>query len=64
MLVEQVGRDDLDPVEQMADALIRVMRRPPDHADDPVSLVQQQLGQVRSVLPGNPGDQCGRHVAP
>ena len=30
-----------------------------DHAVDLVSLVEQQLGEVRAVLAGDPGDECG-----
>ncbi|MBW8700288.1 hypothetical protein MBT84_11820 [Streptomyces sp. MBT84] len=33
--------------------------RPPQQAVDPVPLRQQQLRQVRAVLPGHAGDQCG-----
>ena len=31
---------------------------PPDHADDLVALVEQELGQVGAVLAGDAGDQC------
>ena len=32
-------------------------RRPPDHPVDLVALLEQQLGQVRAVLPGDPRDK-------
>ena len=32
-------------------------RRPPDQCMDLVSLFQQELCQIRAVLPSNPGDE-------
>jgi len=35
---------------------------PPDQAVDRIALGKQQLGQVRPVLAGDPGDEGGWHV--
>ena len=55
-LVEQVGLDQLDPLANRLDVLELLRGRPPDHAEDLVALLEEQLGEQRSVLPGNPGD--------
>ena len=57
-LVEQVPRDQLDPVLDVRDALEVQRARAPDHTDDGVPLVEEELGQVRPVLAGDAGDQC------
>ena len=51
MLVEQVRGDDVNAIQQVADPLVRVVRCAAHDADDLVPLLQQQLGQVGSVLP-------------
>ena len=61
MLVEQVGRHDLDPVQQVVDPLVAVVAGPPHHADDLVALGEQELGEVGAVLAGDPGDERFRH---
>lgn len=43
---------------QFAQAPARVAAAPRHQAVDPVALLQQQLGQVRSVLTGDPSYQC------
>src|SRR5215213_5564380 len=45
----------------MIDALELLRRRPPDHAVDVVALLEQQLGQVGTVLAGDSRDQRARH---
>ena len=59
-LVEQVGLHQLDVVAQMLDAREVLGAGAAHHAEDLVALLQQQLGQVRAVLPGDAGDQCAR----
>ena len=58
-LIVQVALDDLDIVLQMLDALEGQGAGTPHHADDTIVLGEQQLGQVRAVLAGNSGNQCG-----
>jgi hypothetical protein len=31
------------------------------HANDPISVLQQKLGQIEPILTGDPGDERGRH---
>src|SRR5256885_7669412 len=59
VLVEEVGRHDVDAIEQVPDPLVRVVRRAAHDAHDFVALGEQQLGQVRAVLSGDPGDERG-----
>src|SRR5436309_9647184 len=59
MLVEQIGGDDVDAVEEMADALVGVVGGAPYDAHHLVALGEQQLREVRAVLPGDAGDQSG-----
>ena len=61
MLVEQVGRDDLDPRDQVLDALVRVMRGSAHDANDVVALREEVLRQVGTVLAGDAGDEGSRH---
>ena len=63
VLVQQVGRDDLDPVEQVVDPLVAVVAGTAHHPDHVVPLVQEQLGQVGPVLSGHSGDERLRHGA-
>ena len=56
-LVEQVALVQRDAVAQVLDALELLGRGAADHAVDLVALLEQQLGQVGAVLPGDPGDQ-------
>ena len=44
-------------VEKVIDAIGIKERRPPLDAVDGVALLQQELGEVGPVLPGDPGDQ-------
>src|SRR5439155_14428454 len=59
MLVEQIGGDDVDAVEEMADALVGVVGGAPYDAHHLVALGEQQLREVRAVLPGDADDQSG-----
>ena len=61
-LVEQVGRHQLDPVDEVRDALVRRRRAAAHDADDAVALREQQLGEVGAVLARDAGDQRGRHA--
>ena len=56
-LVEQVAADQPDVAEQLADAAHPGVGLPADQPPDLITLGQQVLGQVRAVLPGDPGDQ-------
>src|SRR5690349_7442848 len=57
MLVQQIGGDDVDAIEQVPDALVGIVRRAAHDADDLVRLPQEELRQVRAVLPGDSGDE-------
>ena len=57
-LVEQVAADQPDVAEQLADAAHPGVGLPADQPPDLITLGQQVLGQIRAVLPGDPGDQC------
>ena len=56
--VEQVAGNELELVLDVGDAFEVHRAAPAHHADDVVALGQQQLGQVRAVLAGDPGDEC------
>ena len=56
-LVEQVAGHEGDAVLEVGDALEVDRRGAPDHADDLVALVEQELGQVGAVLAGDAGDE-------
>ena len=56
-LIEQVGRLQRDAIEQVLDAPEVRRARAADGADDLVALLEQQLGEVRAVLPGDSGDE-------
>ena len=61
-LIGQVGADQRDALEEVPDALEVRRARAPHHADDLVALVEQKLGEIRTVLAGDPSDECaGRH---
>ena len=64
VLVEQVGRHHLDPVEQMLDPLVAVMAGATHHADHLVALGEEELREVGAILPGDAGDQRLRHGGP
>ena len=51
--------DELDAVEQVRDALVASRASAPHDADDLVALREQELGEVRAVLAGDPGDERG-----
>src|SRR5437867_3729818 len=57
MRVEEVSLDQRHLVEKVVDPLQVLGRSPPGHAEDLVALVKQELGQVRTVLAGDAGDQ-------
>jgi hypothetical protein len=56
-LVQQVAVHEGDAVLEVADALPVDRARAPDHAEHLVALGEQQLGEVRPVLPGDTGDE-------
>src|SRR5262249_20711281 len=59
--VEQVALDQLDLVAQVLDAGEVLGAGAAHHAVNAVALFEQQLGEVRTVLAGDAGDECGRH---
>ena len=56
-LVQQIGLVEWDPVVQTCDPLEVLGAGTADHAVDFVALLEQELGQVGTVLPGDAGDQ-------
>ena len=61
-LVEQVGLHEPEVIAHVVDALVRLGGRAAHHSPHVVALCQEQLGQVRAVLPGDAGDQRAGHV--
>ena len=62
-LVQQIGLMQLDLVAQVADAFEVLRAGPAHHAMDLVTAFQQKLGQVRSILPRDAGNECSlRHA--
>ena len=57
-LIQQVAGHHLQPVLNVGDALEVERARTADHADDLVALLEEEFGQIRTILPGHPGDQC------
>ena len=55
-LIEEVGRLERDAIEDVLDAPEVGRTRPPDGADDVVAFLEQQLREVRTVLPRNSCD--------
>ena len=51
---------------EVVDSMGIERRRSPDHAMDVVSLVEQELCEVRPILAGDPGDErlLGRQLSP
>ena len=56
-LVEEVAGHQLESILNVGDPLEVDGAGPAHHADHLVALLEQELGQVRTVLPGHPGDQ-------
>ncbi len=54
MLVEEIGRDDSDRIQQRLDPLVAVMAGPADHPKNLVALGEEELRQVRPILPRYP----------
>ena len=63
-LVEQIALHDGDTILDMPNPVEVDGAGAPHHADDFVALLQEKLGQVRSVLAGDTGDQCFWHLCP
>ncbi len=61
MLVEQVGRNDGESIQQVADALVRVVGGAPHDPNNLVAFVDQELGEVRAVLASDTCDESSRH---
>src|SRR4029077_10755271 len=56
-LVEQVAVGELDVVEEVGDALVVALARPPDEAVDDVIVRKQGLGEVGAILAVDSGDE-------
>ena len=55
-LVEQIGGSNRQPIEQMLNAPVIRRAGATHRAHDLVAFVQQELGEVRPILPGDSGD--------
>ena len=55
--VEKITWFERDPVLDMGNAFEVDGRRPPHHSNHLVTLLQQMLGEVRTVLTGDAGDE-------
>ena len=62
LMVQQVGLEQGDAVLDMGDAVEVLGARAPHHAENPVSFLQQKIGQIGSVLPGNACNQWSSHA--
>jgi hypothetical protein len=60
LLVEQVDVQELDGVGEMLVARVRAR----DDADDLVAALEQELGEIRAVLPAYSRDQCLQSRSP
>jgi len=58
-LVEEIGRDELDAIDEMRDAFVRCGGRAAHDPHHAIPLVEQQFGEVGAVLAGNAGDERG-----
>ena len=56
-LIEQVRLDEIDTAAQMLDAGEILRAGSAHHAEHLISLVQQQLREIGTVLPGDAGDE-------
>ena len=63
-LVKHLARDECDAVLDVRDALERDRARPADHAEHLVALVEEELREVRTVLPGYTGDERATNHGP
>src|SRR5204863_8166487 len=55
-LVEEIGGHELDPIDEMTDALIWRRRTAAHDAYHAIALVEQELREIGPVLSGNAGD--------
>jgi hypothetical protein len=60
VLIEKVGGDEGNAVDQVGNALIGRGRAAPDDARNGIPLCEKQFGQVGAVLAGDSGDECVR----
>ena len=58
-MVEQVAGKDLYVVDDVLDSLVHFGAGASRHADDAIAFLQQELGEIRAVLAGDSGDECG-----
>ena len=49
-LIEEIARAQRDAIAQMLDAPVVRRAQPPDDAEDLVSLLEQELGEIRTIL--------------
>ncbi|CAB4802066.1 unannotated protein [freshwater metagenome] len=57
-LVEEIAGNEFDIVLQMTDAFEIQRRAPANHANDVVTLVEEQFGEIGAVLAGDSSDEC------
>src|SRR3954454_23772500 len=62
-LVEQVALVQGDAVADVLDAVELLGGGAADHAVNLVAAFEQHLGEIRAVLPGHAGYECGSAVA-
>jgi hypothetical protein len=55
--IKQIARSQCHPILDMSNALEVDRTGAPDHANNLVPLFEQELRQVRSVLPGDAGNE-------
>ena len=56
-LIEQVARQDREPVAEMVDPPVVVGRQAAREAVDLIALLQEEFRQIGPVLAGDPGDE-------
>ena len=59
MLVEQVGGEEFDLVDDVRDALVRRRGAATHDSRYVVSLLEEKLGEIGPVLAGNACNECG-----
>jgi hypothetical protein len=58
-VVEEITLVQRDAVSEMLDPVELLGRGTADHAVDLIALLEQQLGEVRTVLASDPSDEGG-----
>src|SRR5882762_937353 len=61
MLVEQIGREEFDFVDDMRDALVRSRGAATHNSRYVISLLEKKLGEIGPVLASDSCNECGWH---